>query len=371
MGQNKFPQKDILSLTAVENSPCGILIVDGDRKIVLINKELERIFSYPREELLGQSIEMLVPEHSREKHSNYRKQYWGNPSTRLMGGGRDLYGRRKDGTEIPLEIGLNPVDTDEGRFVLCAIVDISARKKAERALQDAAEELKRSNRQLEQFAYIASHDLQEPLRVIAGFLDLLSERYKPQLDEKARTYIGFATDAAKRMSQLITDLLKYSRVERGAKEPKRVDLNRCLQIAIANLQASIQEAGSTITCEELPTVRGNETQLIQLFQNLVGNAIKFRRNDIPSQIHVGHQAGNDHWVISIRDNGIGIAPEHHRKIFLIFQRLHGKKEYPGTGIGLALCEKIADQHGGRIWVDSDPGKGSTFYFTLPFHNPLN
>ncbi len=350
---------------AIEAAPSGILMIDDSGAIQLVNRETERLFGYTRDELLGQSVEMLVPREYRDVHSAHRTEYAKNPAARLMGEGRDLFGLRKDGMEIPIEIGLNPVETIEGRFILCAIADISARKKAEQALHDAAEELKRSNRQLEQFAYIASHDLQEPLRVISGFMDLLSEKYKTQLDEKAGTYISYVVDAAKRMSQLITDLLKYSRVERGDREVQPVDLNKCAQIAEANLQASTQEAGAIITCDTLPKVQGNEMQLVQLFQNLLGNAIKFRRKEIPPQIHIGCHSDNSFWFLSVQDNGIGIAPEHHRRIFLIFQRLHGKKEYPGTGIGLALCEKIVEQHGGRIWVQSDVGKGSTFHFTLP------
>ena len=281
-----------------------------------------------------------------------------------MGGGRDPMAL-ENGTEIPVEIGLNPIPKEqiEGLVVLSVVVDISERKRAEEALRQTTEELRAVNQQLEQFAYVASHDLQEPLRAVIGFLQLLDERYKSILDSKAGMYIDYAVEGARQMSQLINDLLDYSRVGRRGQKIQAVDLNDSfvLQWQICGY---IDEAGASITCEKLPAVEGNEVQLVRLFQNLLGNAIKFRRKEIPVQIHVGCNRQNDNWLVSVRDNGIGIAPEFREKVFLIFQRLHGQKEYPGTGIGLAVCKKIVEQHGGRIWIESDLNQGSTFYFTL-------
>lgn len=354
---------------AIESAPSGMVMVDRSGTIVLVNRETERLFGYTREELLGKSVEMLVPERFRSRHPEYREEFFRNPGTRLMGAGRELYGLRKDGVEIPVEIGLNPIETDEGLLVLSAIVDISSRRRAEEALRTVAEDLKKSNQELEQFAYIASHDLQEPLRMIAGFLRLLEDRYKSSLDEKARNYIEHAVDGATRMSRLISDLLLYSRVERRGKQAEPVDTNSALELALANLRISIQESGATVTKDKLPTIQGNPAQLVQLFQNLIGNAIKFRRKGVAPRIHIGCDPQDGRWLISVRDNGIGIAPEYRERIFMIFQRLHGRKDYPGTGIGLAICKKIVEQLGGSIWIESVPDEGSTFYCTFPKNQP--
>jgi PAS domain S-box-containing protein len=350
---------------AVEHSPSGLLAVDDHGIIILVNKEVERIFGYSRKELLGNTVEMLVPEQFKPKHPDYRASYHAHSSARLMGAGRELYGRKKDGTQIPVEIGLNPVQTHQGMIVLGAIVDITARKKSAEELRAVAEELRRSNQELEQFAYAASHDLQEPLRMIAGFIKLLEQQFKGTLDEKTARYITFAVEGAERMSQLINDLLEYSRVARVSKKIESVDLNKAYETAIANLQASIQDNDAAITSDNLPTIKSNSVQMIQLFQNLIGNAIKFRKKDAPPVIHVGCALEQNRWIISFRDNGIGIAPEHLEKIFMIFKRLHSKKEYPGTGIGLAICKKIVEQQHGEIRVESHPGEGSIFHCAFP------
>ncbi|MDD4888610.1 MAG: ATP-binding protein [Phycisphaerae bacterium] len=239
------------------------------------------------------------------------------------------------------------------------------REQAEEELRRMVAELERSNRDLEQFAYVASHDLQEPLRQVKGFAQLLSDRYGPSLDEKATEYLRFIADGTARMSSLVSDLLSYSRV--GAQERKRtaVDMNGAIEGAMANLQAAVADANATVTHDDLPRVTGDSTQMSQLFQNLVGNAIKFRRDGVPPRIHVAAQADGHECTFRVSDNGIGIDPAHFDRVFLIFQRLHGRGQFPGTGIGLAICKKIVEQHGGRIWVESSPGQGSTFCFSLP------
>ncbi len=243
-------------------------------------------------------------------------------------------------------------------------VELDERRRAEQRMAQYASDLARSNAELEQFAYVASHDLQEPLRMVASFTQLLARRYQGKLDQNADEFIGFAVDGARRMQELINDLLAYSRVGTRGKPPAPTDLTEVLKDAEANLHQAIAESGAVITHDPLPVVSGDPVQLTQLFQNLLANAIRFRSGAAP-RIHVSAQAREADWLLSVKDNGIGMAPEHQERIFAIFQRLHGRGEYPGTGIGLAICKKIVERHGGHIWVESAPGQGSTFYFNIP------
>ena len=243
-------------------------------------------------------------------------------------------------------------------------VEITDRKHAQESLQQAAQDLARSNRDLEQFAYVASHDLQEPLRAVGGFVKLLQRRFEPQLDHKGLEYIAGAVEGASRMERLITDLLAYSRVGARGGSFAPADLNALLDGALRNLHVSIKNARATVRRDPLPTLTVDATQITQLFQNLLGNALKFR-SERPPEIYVGARQQDGRWLISVRDNGIGIDPQYFERIFQIFQRLHTRRHYPGTGIGLAICKKIAEHHGGAIWVESEPGHGATFCFSLP------
>jgi PAS domain S-box-containing protein len=229
----------------------------------------------------------------------------------------------------------------------------------------AADELARSNKDLEQFAYAASHDLQEPLRMVTGYLKLLDDRYRDKLDQDARVFIHFAVDGASRMSQLITAILQFSRVTTRAAPPEPVALETIVRQAMENLAMAIHESNAEIVFDSLPRVSGDPTQLLQLFQNLLGNALKFRAPDRPPRLCIHAEKDANYWRISVADQGIGIDPQYFDKIFQIFKRLHSQSRYPGTGIGLALCKKIVERHGGRIWLQSQPGQGSTFFFTLP------
>ncbi len=231
-------------------------------------------------------------------------------------------------------------------------------------LKKMADELTRSNKDLKEFAYVVSHDLKEPLQVIKGFLMLFKKRYKDKLDEKANEIIRFTVDGAKRMQELIKDLLEYSQVGTKGKEFKPADCSLILNKAISNLKVSIEESGAVVTHDTLPTVTADAIQLSSMFQNLIGNAIKFHGSEAP-MVHISTERKGDEWLFSVRDNGIGIDPKFADRIFAVFQRLHSSDEYPGTGIGLAICKKIVEHHGGRIWVESEPGKGATFYFTIP------
>jgi light-regulated signal transduction histidine kinase (bacteriophytochrome) len=243
-------------------------------------------------------------------------------------------------------------------------VEAAERQQAQEALQLTADELKRSNLDLEQFANVASHDLQEPLRAVSGFVRLLQLRFPDQVDAKAAEYIVGAFDGAERMERLILDLLAFSRVGTKGGDFVLVDLNAALRDALRNLQASLGAAQAQVTHDSLPSLPADATQMTQLFQNLIGNAVKFR-DEQPPQIHVGVSREPERWVFFVRDKGIGIEPQYFERIFQIFQRLHTRRNYSGTGIGLAICKRIVERHGGKIWVESQPGQGSTFFISIP------
>jgi PAS domain S-box-containing protein len=349
---------------AVESSPNGMVMVNTRGEIVLMNAEAERMFGYTREELAGRSIDLLVPERFRTGHAAHRASFGVAPERRLMGAGRDLYGVRKSGSEFPVEIGLNPISTPQGALVLCSIVDITERKLAQEALEARSRELLRSNAELEQFAYVASHDLQEPLRMVASYTSLLAEEYGEKLDDDAKLYIHFAKDGAERMQQLIHDLLSYSRISSRKRMPTPVSSSECLDLALANLRMSLDETGSVVHRSELPIVLGDRSQIVDLFQNLIANAIKFRRGN-PPLIEVSAETQGGGVKFGVKDNGIGMEPQYFEDVFQVFRRLHTKEEYPGTGIGLAICKRIVERVGGRIWVESVLGQGTTFFFTWP------
>ena len=350
-----------LAAIVVDAAPVAMLMADKTRKIVLVNRKAEELFGYTREEMEGQDVEFLIPERIREHHPAYVAAFMNNPQSRAMGAGRDLFGLHKSGSEIPVEIGLNYLVTPEGLFAVASIVDITARQRAQ-------DELRRSNADLEQFAYVASHDLQEPLRMVASYTELLGQRYQGRLDEKADKYIHYAVDGAKRMQRLVSDLLAFSRVGSQGKKLVPVDATMVLQRVQETLRRPIREAGATVELGPLPAVMADETQLHQLFQNLIGNALKFR-SDRPPRIVVTATAQHQRWVFAVADNGIGIEMQYADRIFQMFQRLHSLGKYEGSGIGLAIAKRIVERHGGTIWLESVPGSGTTFFLTLPKARP--
>jgi PAS domain S-box-containing protein len=341
-----------------------MVITNQQGEIVLVNAQTETLFGYQREELFGQHVEILLPERFRSQHRGYRVGYFTNPSTRPMGETMELYGQHKDGHAFPVEISLSPLRTAEGLLVSSAIRDITERRRAEEALQRTTTELARSNAELAQFASVVSHDLQEPLRTVAGFVQLLAQHYTGQLDAKADEFIAFTVDGVKRMQMLIQDLLEYSRVGTRGESSQPIDCVAVLQRVLASLASTIHETHARVTHDPLPIVHGEAAQLTRLLQNLIGNALKYRSERAP-HVHISAQPQGQVWLFAVQDNGIGFDPHYAERIFGIFQRLHTRENYPGTGIGLAICRKIVEYHGGRIWAEGRPGEGATFYFTLP------
>jgi len=344
-----------------ETAQDGILILDAETgEINDVNPFLIQMLGYSHKEFLG-------------------KKLWGiglfkdivssqNAFSELQEKGYIRYENlpleTKDGRNINVEFVSNVYLVNGNRVIQCNIRDITKRKHAEEESKILMKELARSNAGLQQFAYVASHDLQEPLRTIASFVQLLEKRYKDKLDEKADEFIDYIVSGVKIMELLIKDLLAYSQVDTKRQNFRPIKCSVALEEAIYNLRSAIKESNAKLTYDLLPTVMADASQLSRLFQNLVGNAIKFRGNK-PLKIHISAEHKGDEWVFSIKDNGIGIEPKFFEQIFLVFHRLHTRNEYKGSGIGLSVCKKIVERHGGRIWVDSEPGKGSTFYFTIP------
>jgi PAS domain S-box-containing protein len=348
----------------LEAAPDAMVVVNSICEIVLLNLQAEKQFGYRRDELLGQVISNIIPDGFAERLVADGLRSAEDALAQQIGMGIELIGRRKDGSEFPMELMLSPLESAEEVFVTAAIRDISRRKDAEAHLLQKVEELNRSNEELGQFAYIASHDLQEPLRMVASYTQLLSRRYTGKLDADADDFIAFAVDGASRMQLLIHDLLAFSRVGSKGKEMADTSSGAALTEALRNLQGAIEDSGAIVTHGDLPTILADDTQLVQLFQNLIGNAIKYQPPGIP-RIHVTASArDDDKWLFSVQDNGLGIDAQYFDRIFGVFQRLHKREEFEGTGIGLAICKKIVERHGGSISVESTPHLGSTFRFAL-------
>lgn len=347
---------------ALNSSLSGIILTDLDGTITFANPAFLAMFEYENvQAVLGKKTTGLFATQTVDTLADLTRLLNQSDSETL-----EFPAQRRDGSIFPVEVTAsviyNLTGTVTGR--MASFLDITERKKTEEALQRQAAELKRSNQELERFAYVASHDLQEPLRKVKSFTELLARHFQGQLDERVNTYIAYVIDGAERMHLLINDLLAYSRVERRELSHEAVDLSAIVQQVWDDLELKIRENEATITYDALPTIKGHKPFLQQLFQNLISNAIKFR-SEAPPHIHIAAKHQANEWVFSVEDNGIGIEPQFYERIFVIFQRLHLRSEYAGTGIGLAVCKKIVERHGGKIWVTSEPGQGTTFSFTLP------
>lgn len=362
----KAPDKlDVLLSTLVD----GVITIDDKGVVDSFNPAAERIFGYTADEVIGQNISVLMPEPYHSQHDAYIHNYIHTGKAKIIGIGREVSGKRKNGSLFPLDLAVGSFVIDGQMKFVGTIRDISDRKLYEEARENLLTALTQANTELERFAYIASHDMQEPLRMISNFSKLIATEYRENLDDAGKEYLNFVLSASGRMQALIADLLEYSRLNTG---PVRLDLintEEIVTVALQNLATSIVEKQADITFEKLPQVRYNTVQCMRLFQNLLANAIKFQpRGQKPVvQIKASGDAAS-HWTFSISDNGIGMREDQCSIIFDPFKRLHSWDSYKGSGIGLSACRKIVENHGGKIWVTSTPGKGSTFWFTVPKHN---
>jgi PAS domain S-box-containing protein len=350
----------------------AIICIDSGSIITIWNPQAEKIFGWKAGDVLGQSLtEIIVPPQYREHHKRGMQRYLQTGEGPVIKQIIEITALNHSGIEFPIELTIIPIKQNGGEFFCAFIRDITERKMAERklnelnaSLQKKAAGLAAANAELEQFVYIASHDLQEPLRTTSSFIELLDQQYAEKIDDKGTQYLSFIKQSSLRMQTLINDLLDFSRLGRK-KELQLIDCNILLRDVLADLNTKIQEEQAEITITTLPVINGYPTELKLLFQNLIINAIKFRKNNYAPSIKITAEQTNDHWTFVVQDNGIGIEDQHREKIFIIFRRLHTREKYEGSGIGLAHCKKIVELHGGKIWVESEVGEGSRFYFTIP------
>ncbi len=354
---------------AVNAAPIAMLMVDEEGQIALSNRKAEELFEYTAEELSRLGVDQLLPADARAGHPKLRRQYGQAPAARAMGQGRDLFCLTKSGREVAIEIGLTPVVSDDKRYVISSILDITERKKTEAVLRANAEELSKSNRNLEEFNYAASHDLRAPLRHIASFATLLKTELSQSTNEKVQRWLQVVVQSTERMKVLLDDLMEYSRSGYGSINHELVDLQQTVKETLADLSVLIQETGADVLMGSLPQISGDAVKIRQVLQNLIQNAIKFRRPGVQPIVRVEAHEDADAWLVMVRDNGKGIPKEFHQRLFKPFQRLDRDRNDPGYGMGLAICKRIAEMHGGSIVIESVEGEGSTFIFSIAKRKP--
>jgi PAS domain S-box-containing protein len=355
-----------------ENAPDAVVVVDSQGMIRKVNQQAEELFGYPREEMTSFLVEQLIPERYHEHHVQHRHSYFADPQVRRMGSGVELYGRNRDGREIPLDIMLNPIETSEGIWSFAVIRDITQQKNnsdritdLNAALKNQVEQLTASNQELQGFSYTISHDLRAPLRHILGFVDLLNARDTTSFDEKSRHYLEVITEAARKMSSLIEGLLDFSRMGRTELHKVEIDFDRLVRDVVNRLVEETGEREIEWEIAPLPAVVGDAAMLRQVMVNLIENAVKFTRQRAPAKIEIGTVDESDQTLIYVRDNGVGFDIKYVDKIFGLFQRLHTTEEFEGTGVGLANVQRVIVRHGGRVWAESALDGGATIWFSLP------
>jgi PAS domain S-box-containing protein len=339
--------------------------IDGTGLITDWNHAAEIIFGWSRADVLGKPmVDVIIPLHEREAHRMGFQRFLLTGEGPMLNKRVELTALHREGHGFPVEATIWPSRIGEDWTFNAFIRDITGRRRAEKELSRRADEIARSSIDLDQFARVASHDLQEPLRSISSYVQLLRQRYGGKLDRDAEDFIRFASEGAARMQRIIQDLLTYTQVDRQSHAAEPTELSKAVEEAVAELQADVAASGASVTIAELPTLKVDRSQFVTVFRHLLENAIKFRAARAP-QVRISSELRGDDWLIHVKDNGIGFDPAYAARLFAIFQRLHGRNEYPGTGIGLAICKKIVSRHRGRIWADSMPGEGSTFSIALP------
>ncbi|MEO8619815.1 MAG: PAS domain S-box protein, partial [bacterium] len=345
----------------LEAAPDAMIIVNRDGTIALVNSQTERLFGYSRAELLGKAVELLVPGAEKADHSRHRERYFADPHPRMMGIGLRLAGRRKDGSQFPVEISLSPVETEEGTLVTAAVRDISSRIEVEAALKSA-------NHELEGFTYSVSHDLRAPIRQIDGFSKILAEELGPTINEKAAHYLQRIQQGAEHMGRLVDDLLGLARIGRQDMRPRSISLGIVAADALRELEPELVGRDIHWTLGELSTVECDPGLMKIVFANLLSNAAKYTRRAPRASIEVGEVSEAGRRVVFVRDNGVGFDMQYADKLFGVFQRLHRVEDFEGTGVGLATVQRIIRKHGGEIWADATVGHGATFFFSIGAEN---